>query len=126
MRNPVRFTLCFSLLLLCLTNAIVAQDLQFAQLGDFKLDSGQVIRDCRIGYRTFGKLNHEKSNAILLTSWASGTSEQLASNVGPGRLVDSTKYYVIAVDALSNGITGRHSIPQGRQPFTNSTSRRQP
>jgi hypothetical protein len=36
--------------------AAFAQDgqQQFASLGDFKLESGEAIRDCRLGYRIFG------------------------------------------------------------------------
>ena len=30
--------------------------LRFAALGDFQLDSGATILDCRIGYRTYGTL----------------------------------------------------------------------
>src|SRR5215813_12548971 len=86
-----------------------AQDLQFASLGDFKLESGKVIRDCRIGYRTFGKLNAAKSNAVLLPTWASGTTEQLKGNVGPSGLVDADKYYVILIDALGNGVSSSPS-----------------
>ena len=33
-----------------------AQEQKFANLGDFKLQNGGVIRNCRIGYRTFGTL----------------------------------------------------------------------
>src|SRR6267142_360657 len=79
-------------------NLVVAQEQQFAKLGDFKLESGEVIRDCRIGYRTFGKLNADRSNAILFPTWAGGTTEQAGSNFAPGKLVDTDKYYVIAVD----------------------------
>ncbi|HXM68144.1 MAG TPA: hypothetical protein VN911_15545 [Candidatus Acidoferrum sp.] len=32
-----------------------AQEQQTARIGDFKLESGEVIRDCTIGYRTFGR-----------------------------------------------------------------------
>jgi homoserine O-acetyltransferase len=87
----------------------MAQELQFASLGDFKLESGEVIRDCRIGYRTFGKLNADKSNAVLFPTWASGTSELLKSNIGPSALVDANKYYVIGVDALGNGVSSSPS-----------------
>ncbi|MGA7552906.1 MAG: hypothetical protein WBW54_04125, partial [Candidatus Acidiferrales bacterium] len=34
---------------------------QFAEFGDFKLKSGAVIHDFRLGYRTLGTLNAEKS-----------------------------------------------------------------
>jgi homoserine O-acetyltransferase len=76
---------------------------QFASLGDLKLESGQVIRDCRIAYRTFGQLNADKSNAVLFTTWFTGTTADLIESFGPGKLVDTSKYYVVAVDALANG-----------------------
>jgi homoserine O-acetyltransferase len=125
MTNQVRFTLCFLLVLVCLTRVVVGQDLQFAQLGDFKLESGEVLRDCRIGYRTFGKLNADKSNVILFPTWATGTTEQLQSNFGPGKLVDSTKYYVIAVDAPANSVSSSpsNSASQPRMSFPKITIR---
>jgi hypothetical protein len=61
-------------LLLCgLANWATAQQ-KFYHLGDFKLENGQVIKDCKIGYRTFGKLNASKSNAVLV--WFTGNSQQ--------------------------------------------------
>lgn len=116
-----------SLLLFLLVSACVAaaQEQKFAQLGDFKLESGEVLRDCRIGYRTFGTINADKSNVILFPTWASGTTEQLASNFGPGRLVDTSKYYVVAVDALSNGVSSSpsNSARQPRMKFPRVTVR---
>ncbi len=55
---------------------------QFASLGDFKLESGEVIRDCRIGYRTFGTLNANRSNVVLAATWFGGTTEKLSGNFG--------------------------------------------
>src|SRR5574338_926583 len=80
-----------------------AQEQQFANIGDLKLQNGGVIRQCRIGYRTFGKLNSDKSNVVVVPTWAGGTTEQLVSSFGPGRLVDNSQYFVVAIDALSNG-----------------------
>ncbi len=109
MKNWVPLSLCLSFLLAISKGTALAQEQRFAQLGDFRLESGEVIRDCRIGYRTFGKLNDKKSNAILFTTWASGTTDQLQSNIGPGKLVDDSKYFVIAIDALSNGVSSSPS-----------------
>jgi homoserine O-acetyltransferase/O-succinyltransferase len=78
---------------------------QFAKLGDFRLQSGAVLRDFRIGYRTLGKLNADKSNAILWPTWLNGRSEDLLQFIGPLNVVDSTKYFVILVDAIGNGIS---------------------
>lgn len=85
------------------------QELQIAALGDVKLQSGQTLRDCRIGYRTFGKLNEQKSNAVLFPTWFTGTSGDLAGQIGPGKVVDSSQFYVIAVDALGNGVSSSPS-----------------
>ncbi|HKT24560.1 MAG TPA: alpha/beta fold hydrolase [Candidatus Sulfotelmatobacter sp.] len=115
-------------LILCalmLIASAAAQQLQFASLGDFKLESGQTLRDCRIGYRTFGTLNSEKSNAVLIPTWAGGTTEQLMSSVGPQGLVDPAKYYVILADALSNGVSSSpsNSKLQPRMQFPKITIR---
>jgi len=124
-RHSIHFTLVLFLLPCSLASAAFAQELQFAELGDFKLESGEVLRDCRVGYRTFGTLNTNQSNAILFPTWALGTTEQLKSSIGPGKLVDSNEYYVIAVDALSNGVSSSpsNSKSQPRMRFPKVTIR---
>lgn len=82
---------------------------QFADLGNFKLVSGEIIYHCKVGYRTFGMLNQDKSNAILFPTWFGGKSEHLANLIGLDKLVDSEKYFVIAVDALGNGVSSSPS-----------------
>ncbi|HEY6805594.1 MAG TPA: alpha/beta fold hydrolase [Pyrinomonadaceae bacterium] len=115
----------FALFLLFASVTAIAQEQQFANLGDFKLESGEVLRDCRIGYRTFGTLNADKSNVVLFPTWASGTTEQLQSNIGPGRVVDSNRFYVVAVDALGNGVSSSpsNSKAQSRMSFPKFTLR---
>ncbi len=72
-------------------------------LGDLKLTSGQVLENCRVTYRTYGQLNHDKSNVILVPTWYNGRSEDMERYIGAGRLLDDTKYYIVVVDALGNG-----------------------
>ena len=94
-----------------LLSALVAQaqEQQFANIGDLKLQNGGVIRNCRVGYRTFGTLNRDKSNVVVFPTWAGGTSEQLKGSIGPAKLIDSTSYFVVAIDALSNGVSSSPS-----------------
>ena len=112
-------------LLLLLTQLSVAQQQQFANLGDFKLESGQVLRDCRIGYRTAGQMNATKSNILVIPTWAGGTTEQWLGNVGPGKMADTSEYYVILIDALSNGVSSSpsNSQAQPRMQFPRITMR---
>jgi homoserine O-acetyltransferase len=82
---------------------------QFADLGACKLENGQQITGCKLGYRTFGKLNADRSNAVLFPSYFSGTSSSLAGFVGADSLVDPSKYFVIAVDAFGDGVSSSPS-----------------
>jgi homoserine O-acetyltransferase len=116
----------WAIVVICgLSSVALAQAQQFANIGDLKLRNGGVIRNCRIGYRTFGKLNADKSNVVVFPTWAGGTTEQLKSSIGPGRLVDSTKYFVVAIDALSNGVSSSpsNSRLQPRMKFPQFTLR---
>lgn len=115
--------LCLALQLFAVV--AVAQEQQFANIGDLKLQNGGVIRNCRIGYRTFGKLATDKSNVIVFLTWASGTTEQLKSNIGPGKPIDSSTYFVVAIDALANGVSSSpsNSRLQPRMRFPKFTLR---
>jgi homoserine O-acetyltransferase len=86
-------------------------ELRLADLGDFRLESGQVIKECRLGYRTFGTLNRERSNAILFPTWFGGTSKDLVDLgfIGPSKLADTSRYFVVAVDAFGDGVSSSPS-----------------
>lgn len=91
--------------------ALAEGELRFAEIGDFLLESGNVIKDCRLGYRTFGKINGEKSNIVLFPTWFMGTSEELFSMdfIGAGKIVDTEKYFVIAIDNIGGGVSSSPS-----------------
>jgi homoserine O-acetyltransferase len=79
--------------------------LRIASLGDFRLESGEIIRDCKLGYRVLGRLNDARSNAVLVAPWYQGKSGPLSRQIAPHRLVDPSKYFVIVIDALGNGVS---------------------
>ena len=108
MRTPIRLLFCLALLVVTATVSLT-QEQQFASLGDLKLQSGEIIRDCRIGYRTFGQLTADKSNAVLFPTWFGGTTKDAVSSIGPGEIFDSSRYYIIAVDALGDGVSSSPS-----------------
>jgi homoserine O-acetyltransferase len=63
------------------------------------------IDGLKIGYRTWGQLDAAKSNAILVLTWFAGTSAGLEGWIGAGNLYDPSKYYIIVVDALGDGVS---------------------
>jgi homoserine O-acetyltransferase len=93
---------------------------RFGEIGDLKLISGEVLRECRVGYRTFGELNAKKSNIIVYPTWANGRTEQV--NVA---WLGDAGYFVITLDALSNGVSSSpsNSHLQPRMEFPKITLR---
>ena len=77
---------------------------KFATFNECRLTSGQVIAPCRIGYRTYGTLNDDKSNALLVPTWFTGTSAEHAYLASPD-LLSPESYFIVMVDALGNGVS---------------------
>ena len=77
-----------------------------------KLDCGQTIKEFPIAYETYGKLNKEKNNAILIFHALTGDQFVTGTNpvtnkegwwntaVGPGKAVDTEKYFIICANVL--------------------------
>lgn len=84
-----------------------ADRLQIANIGDLKV-AGGTITDCKIGYRMFGKLNADKTNAVIFLTWFGGTSRDLV-NSSNFAAVDTTRYCLIIIDALADGVSSSPS-----------------
>ncbi len=116
MKYMYRYILIFIFLLAA--DLLPQPKLQFADIGRLPLTNGDTLIDCRIGYRTFGKLNGDSSNVILFLTWFGGSSEQLSGLIGKNGFVDDSLYFVVAIDALGNGIStspsnyGPQSFPE--------------
>jgi homoserine O-acetyltransferase/O-succinyltransferase len=92
---------------------------QLYKMGDFKLESGDTIKDFAISYVTHGTLNAKKSNAILMVTAISGNHHRLDFMIGPGKALDTSKYFVVCTDAIGNGLTTSpsNSAAQPRMQF---------
>lgn len=118
MPNIPRRSLPFLLLALVATFTLAAHgqsgvpdgQQKFADLGVCNLANGQAITNCRLGYRTWGALNADRSNAILFPSWFTGNSEGIGEAVvGADKMLDPGKYFIIIVDSFGNGISSSPS-----------------
>ena len=93
--------------------------------GDLKLESGEVIKDFSISYVTHGQLNDKKSNAILMVTAISGNHHRLDFLIGPGKALDTDKYFIVCTDAIANGLSTSpsNSKTQPRMQFPKFTIR---
>lgn len=89
-----------------------------------KLDCGLEFRDFPVAYQTYGRLNAEKTNAILVCHALTG-DQFVADNhpvtnkpgwwsllVGPGRIIDTDRYFVVCTNVIGGcmGSTGPAEI----------------
>lgn len=93
--------------------------------GDLKLESGEAIKDFSISYVTHGTLNAAKTNAILMVTAISGNHHRLDFMIGPGKALDTDKYFIVCTDAIANGLTTSpsNSKQQPRMQFPKFTIR---
>ncbi|GAC1378326.1 MAG: alpha/beta fold hydrolase [Ktedonobacteraceae bacterium] len=105
-----------------LQNEYYSQELhgpyELFSLGDFELEMGGKLRDCKIAYATLGTLNAAKDNAILFPHMYSGTSKSMEPYVGAGLALDPAKYFIILPNQIGGGLsTSPHNTPP---PFNGS------
>ena len=91
---------------------------------NFKLDSGAVLKNLNIAFKTFGKLNTNKTNAILICHALTGDQYVTGHNpitdregwwsrmVGDKKPIDTSKFFVICSNVLGGcaGSTGPKEI----------------
>jgi len=82
-------------------------------LGNFTLENGATLTNAKQAYVTFGEMNAAKDNVIVFTIMYSGSHMHMTSLVGPGRAIDTDKYFVIMPDLLGNGISSSPSNTEG-------------
>lgn len=85
------------------------QEQKYALIGNFITQNNDTIENCKIGYRIFGKVNDDSSNVILYCTWFGGTSEAIGRLIRKYQFIDTSKFLIIAVDALSNGVSSSPS-----------------
>ncbi len=100
--------------------------------GGFLLECGRKLEMLTIAYETYGELNRERTNAILIVHALSGDANAAGlhrgarkpgwwdSMIGPGKGFDTDKYFVICSNVLGGckGTTGPSSVnPDTGKPY---------
>ncbi|GAC32746.1 E22 family MetX-like putative esterase [Paraglaciecola polaris] len=85
------------------------------ELDAFTTFGGKTIKQLQVGWESYGKLNNAKDNVILITHYFSASSHAAGKYtpndttpgywdaiIGPGKAIDTNKYFVLSVDTLAN------------------------
>ena len=112
---------------------IEPQTFTFAEDEPFCLESGAALSPVTLAYETYGRLNAERSNAILIPHALTGSAHAAGYHsevdkkpgwwdecIGPGKAFDTNKFFVICSNVVGGcyGSTGPSSIdPTTGQPY---------
>ena len=109
-----------------------AGDRQFAPLSNLELESGRVLPSYRIAFETWGQLNDDNSNAVLILHGLTGDSHAAGpaskdhptdgwwrNIIGPGLAIDTNKFFIVAPNHLGGcqGTTGPSSLDSSGREF---------
>jgi homoserine O-acetyltransferase len=99
---------------------------------ELPLESGEALGPITLAYETYGALNSQRSNAVLVLHALSGDSHAAGYHegdrhpgwwdamIGPGKALDTEKYYVICSNVIGGckGSTGPSSVnPKTKRPY---------
>jgi len=95
------------------------------------LESGRLLESYEIMYETYGKMNTDKSNIIVITHALTGSHHAAGlyegdrkpgywdALIGDGKAIDTQKYFVIATNNIGScfGSTGPMSLDKNGNPY---------
>ena len=91
------------------------------ELGDLTLQSGRTLPLARLAYKTYGELAPDRSNVILYPTSYGAQHPDTEWLIGPGRVLDPTRWFVVIPNMFTNGLSTSPSncVPElmfGRWP----------
>jgi homoserine O-acetyltransferase len=88
-------------------------DYDLISVGRLDLEEGGSIADCELAVATFGSLNEAKDNAILVTTWYSGTHQIFRDvYIGPDHALNPERYFIVVINQIGSGLsTSPHNAP---------------
>jgi homoserine O-acetyltransferase len=102
---------------------------RYQRVGDFTLDSGEVLRGVVQAYHLDGALNEARDNLVLivhaLTGSADAAGDWWANAIGPGKTIDTDRYAVLCTNLLGGcyGTTWEGTAGNREQGIGNSGQR---
>jgi len=80
-------------------------DYQLFNVEPTQLQSGIMLRNAKVAYKTYGQLAADKSNVIVEPSWYSGTHIDMEPHIARDKILDPSRYFVVAIDMFGSGLS---------------------
>ena len=74
------------------------KDYQTFDLGDVKLLSGKFLKSAKLTYKTYGVLNKNSDNVIVLPTFYTGTHKRNEGFIGKNRAINPNKFFIISIN----------------------------
>jgi homoserine O-acetyltransferase len=75
------------------------------RLGDYQVQSGEVIRDAKLVWKAHGTLSAARDNVIVYPCSYGAQHPDLEWLIGPDGILDPTKFFIVIIDMFSNGLS---------------------
>jgi homoserine O-acetyltransferase/O-succinyltransferase len=79
------------------------------EAGNVLLQSGRTFRNMHVAYRTYGRLNADKSNVIVYPTPYGAHHTDIEYMIGPDAALDSDRYFIVIPDLFGNGLSSSPS-----------------
>lgn len=85
------------------------RDYEVFEAGDVLLQCGTVFPSLKLAYKTYGELNAARDNVILYPTSFSAQHVDTEWLIGPDRVLDPTRYFIIIPNLFGNGLSSSPS-----------------
>jgi homoserine O-acetyltransferase len=75
------------------------------RLGDFKVQSGEIIRDAKLVWKTHGSLSPARDNVVLYPCSYGAKHEDLEWLIKPDGILDPSRWFIVIPNMFSNGVS---------------------
>lgn len=79
-------------------------------LGDLALQSGSTLRGAELSWKSFGTLDPSRDNVIVYPTSYSAHHTDLEWLIGPDRVLDPTRWFILIPDMFGNGLSSSPSM----------------
>ena len=87
----------------------MAPGFEVFELGDVTLQSGAVLGNAKLGYKSYGTLGAARDNVIVLPTFYTGTHERNEGYLRTVPALDPERYFIVSVNLFGNGVSSSPS-----------------